>query len=217
MSKPFYILDTIHASDIRLFSGGQVVTGYETRCPECYSIFPLRVEGRISIGLNHLGRQGFVEYLWNSNLLPIFRNDLIKIWLDSGITGFQPKPVDIISWYKNKKRPLPENIPSYNCLVPTTFTELIEPLPVTKKCLRCGFVKYNFPAVGSHLPDGIHLDLSTWSGADIFGLIGYGYIFCSERVLDVTLPMLYKHIAFWNGSKIVDTINVLKIAQIQRG
>jgi len=203
MEDSFYVLDTLYASNTHFFAGGQVIAGIETRCPSCNSLFPLQERGTINIAINHLGKKGFVEYLWNSHTLPIFRIDLINLWLEAGLSGFITKPVQIIGWFRNSKRPLPDTIPSYRCLIPISHVQLTEPSPEGEKCILCGFTKYNFPKIGNYLSNGLHIGMSTWNGADFFGLIGYPWIFCSNQVLEITLPKRYKHISFihvynWN-------------------
>jgi hypothetical protein len=196
MNDNFYVLDIIHPSDYKLFAGGQVLAGDEKRCPICKSWLFVEEEGNIEIALNYLGKRGFCEYLWNSSLLPIFCEDLINHWLVAGLTGFTTKPVQIVGWNMMSKRTKPVNSPNYKCLIPTSNVKLIEPLPITERCSQCGFIEYNFPKVGSYLPKGIQINQDNLGGTDFFGLIGYNLIFCSEKVLKVTLPKLYKQIAF---------------------
>lgn len=208
MENLFFVLDTVYASDIRYFAGGQVMFEDEKRCPQCNSILP-NMNETIKIALNHIGKQGFAEFLWNSHSYPIFRDDLIDEWFSSGLTGFTTKPVEIIGWFEKSKKPLPENIPSYKQIITTSNVELIEPEPIGKKCSRCGFIKYAFPKLGNHLPEGLRIKIDTWNGNDLFGLQGYQYTFCSSRVLEVTLQKKYKHISFintanWNKWKSYD-------------
>jgi hypothetical protein len=202
MNNNYYVLDTVFASNTRFFAGGQVIEGSEEICPDCKSVLPLQPGRKVRITLDHIGRQGFVEYLWNSHSLPIFRSDVIRFWQDVGLSGFLTRPVEIIAWSTANKRNFPERIPDYYCIIPTSHVRLIEPHPQEEeKCDYCGFIKYAFPRVGIYLPNGLHFDLNTLNSNDFFGLIGYKYVFCSERVLEFTLPRKYKHIAFVPISK----------------
>lgn len=200
MNNAFYVLDTVYASDIRLFAGGQVISGTETRCSVCNSMLPLENKEPIRVALSHLGKQGFAEYLWNSHSLPIFRADLVDLWLEAGLSGFITKPVQITGWFEARNRPIPETIPIYYYLITTSYIKLVEPPPEGEICNKCGFTKYRFPKIGNRLPYGLSINHNTWDGTDFFGLVGYTWIFCSCRVLEVTLPKRYKHIAFIHTS-----------------
>jgi hypothetical protein len=204
MNSQFFILDTVYCSDIRLFAGGQVFSAVERRCTGCNRVLSLLERDTVKIGLCHLGKQGFVEYLWNSHSLPIFRSDLIGLWLEAGLTGFLTKPIQITGWYRTGGRPLPALIPTYSMLIPSSHVQLVEPSPEGERCSQCGFLGYGFPKTGNHLANGLQIDLKSWDGSDFFGLIGYPWIFCSYRVLEVTLDLKFKHIAFipssqWNS------------------
>lgn len=200
MNTQFYVIETNYASDIRFFAGGQVVNDSFRRCAECNAILPLERTGLIKISLDHKGRSGFTEYLWNSSLL-ILREDVVQLWTNNGITGFTVYPVEIIDQKRSPRRMLQENILTYKYVKPVSYVKLIEPPQVSSKCGTCGFIKYGFPKTDIYLPNGIQIDKKSWDGSDIFGLLGYGLLFCSERVLDITLPLLYKHIAFVRDSK----------------
>ncbi len=194
--EQLYILNNISGSNRSLFAGGQWVNDSTQRCPSC-GAFDVRSEpSEIQIALNHVGRQGFVEYLWNSHSLPIFRQDLIDLWQERGLTGFGLKPVRIVGWYDQPRRSLPANIPSYHRVVATSFVRLIEPAPVTS-CHACGFVSYGFPKVGTHLSSGLRIDPESWNGTDLSGLMGYVFLFCTRRTAAVTLDAGFsKHISF---------------------
>jgi hypothetical protein len=201
MEKQFYVLDTIFASDIRYFAGGQVIWGIGSRCPVCSSMIPLQSEEPVKIALNHLGQQGFAEYLWNSHSLPIFRSDIIEFWKSEGFTGFKTKPIQITGWYGRSRVPIPKAIPLYYQLIPVSYIQLIEPSPRGEKCIVCGFVRYGFPETGNHLANGLRFNQNTWDGKDFFGLVGYPMVFCNCRVLEKSLPRRYRHIAYINMSK----------------
>jgi len=196
-SPQFYVLDTIQACDSRLYAGGQWVNDTRTRCPTC-GVFSRATEpDEIEIGLDHLGRHGFAEYLWNSHTLPIFRRDLIDLWRGQGFTGFALKPVRIVGWSRRSRKPLPADIPDYYRVVVTSRIRLLEPPPAGVPCPSCGFVKYSFPKIGNHLPQGIAIDVESWDGSDLFGPAQYVFVFCTRRVADATLQAGYnRHIVF---------------------
>jgi len=161
-------------------------------------VFPETSEpSEIEIGLNHLGRRGFAEYLWNSHSLPILRQDLIERWQDASLTGFELKPVRIVEWYQKPRKPLPENIPVYYRLVTKNRVRLIEPPPLGSPCQECGFIQYAFPKLGTYLPNGLRVDTASWDGSDFFGLAHYVFVFCTRRVAEVTLRAGFnRHITF---------------------
>jgi len=192
-----YMLDDIHAGDTRRYAGGQWVNHTQSRCPGCGMWLPETEPKEIQIALNHLGRDGFVEYLWNSHTFPIFRDDLIQLWQRAGLSGFAVKPVRIVGWYDQPKKPLPADIPVYHRLVLTSQVRLSEPPPVDEGCDACGWVQYAFPKLSVRLENGMKVDERTWDGADFFGLCGYEFVFCTRRAAQVTLEAGYnRHIAF---------------------
>lgn len=195
--EQFYVLDDIDASDYRSHAGGQWMNDTRERCLSC-SVFSEASEPReIEIALNHLGRCGFTEHLWNSHSLPIFRQDLIELWRSRGLTGFGVKPVRIVGWYNKPRKPLPEDIPTYYRLTTTSKARLSTPAPLGGPCPNCDFVKYAFAEVGTHLPNGLAVDPTSWDGADFFGLAQYEFVFCTWRAAEITLEARYnRHIAF---------------------
>ena len=195
--EQFYVLDKTYASDHRLYAGGQMVNDTSQRCHACNVFTETSEPPQIEIALNHLGRQGFAEYLWNSHSLPLFRQDLIERWRGAGLTGFELKPVHIVGWYDRRKKPLPKNIPTYYRLVTTSKVQLIESSPLGNPCPECGFTQYAFPKLGTYLPNGISVDLGGWDGSDFFGPAHYVFVFCTRRAAAITLEAGYnKHIAF---------------------
>ncbi|MGC8947613.1 MAG: hypothetical protein ACP5N6_15860 [Anaerolineae bacterium] len=185
------------AADIRLYAGGQWVNDTREPCPACGAFLEATEPPEIEIQLNHLGRRGFVEYLWNSHTAPIFRADLIALWQEAGLTGFRIKPVRITGWYEHPRKPLPENIPTYYWLTTTSKARLTEPPPVEGPCPVCGSIEYAFPKISTHLPNGLRIDPASWDGADFFGLVGYKFVFCTRRVAEITLKAGYnRHLTF---------------------
>lgn len=151
----------------------------------------------IEIGLDHLGRHGFAEYLWNSYTLPIFRRDLIDLWRGQGFTGFDLKPVRIVRWSRPSRKPFPAEIPTYHRMVLTSRVRLLEPPPTGAPCPTCDFVEYGFPKLGNYLPHGIEIDAESWDGSDFFSLVRYVWVFCTRRVAEATLQAGYnRHIVF---------------------
>ena len=195
--EQFFKLDTIHAADWRLYAGGQFVNDTSKRCPVCNVFTEDSKPPEIEIALNHLGRRRFVEELWNSHSLPIFRHDLVDLWRRTGLTGFTVKPVRIVGWYEKPRRPLPQNIPIYYRLVTTSKARLSEPPAVSEPCPVCGYIRYTFPRVGTHLPNGLRVDPISWDGSDFFGLAQYNFVFCTRHTAEVTLRAGYnRHICF---------------------
>jgi len=192
-----YVLDDIHAADTRLYAGGQWTNDVGRHCPRCGVWVPETEPDEIHIALNHFGRDGFAEYLWNSHTLPIFRDDLGRLWQRAGLTGFSIKPVRIVGWHNQPKKPLPADIPIYHRLVLTSTVRLREPPPLNDGCGVCGFIQYAFPKLSVRLQNGMKVDEHTWDGADFFGLRGYEFVFCTRRAAQVTLEAAYnRHIAF---------------------
>jgi len=151
----------------------------------------------IAIALNHLGKHGFTEYLWNSHSLPIFRQDLIELWQSSGLSGLKTRPARIVGWYRNPKKPLPENLPTYYRLVAGGTVRLSVPTPLSTVCPRCGFADYAFPKLSTRLTNGIRIDPTSWDGSDFFGLAQYVFVLCTRRVAETTLQAGYnRHIVF---------------------
>ena len=193
----FYVLDKIYAGNTKRYAGGQWVNNTGSRCQGCGIWIPETEPDEIKSALNHLGRDGFVEYLWNSHGLPIFREDLVEVWQQAGLTGFRCKPVRVVGWDDRPKRPLPMGIPTYYRLVLASYVRLREPRPGTSACSCCGFVRYSFPKTSARLESGIAIDDNTWDGADFMGLYGYEFVFCARRAAQVTLEAGYnRHIAF---------------------
>lgn len=180
-----YILDTNLGSNIRLYAGGQDMIYPIIRCPVCSSRIDDEGPSETHIALDHIGRQGFIELLWSG--VPIFRADLVALWKSAGLTGFAVKKVKIVMWHNRPRKPLPENIPEYLHLVTASKVKLLEPPPIGGPCPQCGFVKYAFPRTGNYLENGIRIDPSSWDGSDFFSLAGYGFVFCTRRVAEITL------------------------------
>jgi rubredoxin len=187
----FYVIESQSlASNIRTYAGGQWVNSPGIRCPACKVLKEDMGPEEIQIELNYLGRKGFVEVLWNSHLLPIFRQDVIEMWQLAGFTGFEIKPVRIVGW-RGKKGPLPDAIPQYYRLVVTSRAALLSP-PTLYVCPVCGFRKYDFEQ-----RIGIQVDTSLWDGSDFLELRYYRIVLCTRRVVEATLQAGYgKHIAF---------------------
>ncbi len=189
-----YVLDTDLASDQSLYAGGQWINDTRQRCPDCMAFDRSTEPEVLEIALNQLGRSGFAEYLWNSHVLPIFRQDLVELWHTNKLTGFDVKPVLIVSWWEEPDKPLPADIPKYYRLVTTSNVGLSEPPVRVARCGSCGFTEYAFPKTGTYLPQGMHIDEKTYDGADICGVNGYEFVFLSRRAAEVTLAAKYKHI-----------------------
>lgn len=192
-----YILDTIHASDHRLSAGGQWVNDERVSCPVCHMWTDSSEPSEIHIAINHLGRQGFTGFLWNSHTLPLFREDLVKVWRSEGFTGFTTKPVRIVGWYKKPNKPLPENIPTYYRIVVTSRVKMLYPR-YTGVCSDCGRYQHDFgiPHTVLQYPESMRIDESSWDGSDIFG-VHASDILCTDRVARAMLDAGYnKEIVF---------------------
>src|SRR6266498_291744 len=158
-----------YATSHRLYAGGQWVNDSRSKCSGC-DVFDESSEPKvIQIALNHLGRRGFVEQVWNSHSLPIIREDLIDLWQQNHLTGLDTKPVSIVGWFEGHRRLLPRSIPNYFRLITTSKVRLITPKPRGSPCRRCGFVEYDFPKTGTHLRNGIQIDQASWDEADFCG------------------------------------------------
>lgn len=174
------------------YAGGQWVnwpTDQSAFCPHCNMPKLAAQPAEYHIELNYVGRKGFIEVLWNSHGLPIFRSDVIDLWQSKGFTGFDVRPVKIVGW-RGKKQPLPKNIPKYYRLLVTGRAMLRLP-PTQSICPVCGFRKYDFDR-----RVGIHVDEPSWDGSDIFTLQGYEFVLCTKQVAEVTLQAGYRNIAF---------------------
>ena len=182
----FYVIDTVHAADKRLFAGGQVLNDNFGKCAKCGSR-RLPEQGSFLVSLDHLGRRGFVEHLWNSDGLPVFREDLFALWKSHGLSGYDRWPVTITSSHMKTGRGSPISAPNYYVLVAAATVILTMPPRREPPCDECGAATYAFPPVGSHLPHGIQIDESSWDGSDFFSVAGYNFLFCSRRAAEVTL------------------------------
>lgn len=198
MEDQFFVLDTIHASDHRFYAGGQVINNPAQLCSTCGAPIETLECKEVEVALSHIGRRGFVEYLWNSHSLAIFREELIEIWQSSGLTGFDVQSVRIITQHVKPTKSLPDSIPAYYRLVTCSKVQLKNPPPLGSSCIECGFVQYAFPKLGTHLQGNIEIVQTSWDGADFFGLLYYpGFTFCTKEAAEVTLQAGYnKHIAF---------------------
>ena len=146
MADGLYVFETTSASDSRLYAGGQWVNDKQQRCSSCGFFIHSSEQSEIEIALNHLGRHGFAEYLWNSHSLPIFREDLVELWQSQCLTGFQLKPVRIVGWYGSPSKPLPQVIPRYFWLTPTSQVCLIDPAPLGESLHDLWLSEVWFPA-----------------------------------------------------------------------
>jgi hypothetical protein len=118
----FYKMDLpFPSSAATTFAGGQWInwpTEQKALCPKC-QVPRLEAEPKeYHIELNYFGRRGFVEVLWNSHVLPMFRADVIELWRSHHLRGFETRPVKIVGW-RGKRRPLPERMPQYYRLIVT--------------------------------------------------------------------------------------------------
>ena len=193
----FYVLNTTQAADLRLYAGGQWVNGTRRHCAICGAFTDSSEPLEIQIALDHLGKRGFTEYLWNSHSLPLFREDLCRIWGEAGLTGYVLKPVCITGWSRHPTKAMPSPLPVYYRLLTISRVRLATPPPVGECCPACGFSRYAFPATGTHLESGIEVDIASWDGSDLFGLAGYQFVFCTRRVAEITLRAGYnRHVVF---------------------
>jgi hypothetical protein len=184
----FYIPQFWSGKNIKLYAGGQFCLQNIRRCPACKVVIDYDEEKfQSEIELNYLGKLGFSPILWNSESLTIIRGDIANIWKSSGITGFEFGKVIIIGWFENKSKPLPENIPIYQKIIPSSKIKLIEPPMDGDPCPVCGFQRYKFPKIGTKLNNGIHIDLDSWDGSDINGLDRYNLLFCTEKVVRISI------------------------------
>jgi hypothetical protein len=183
----FYVLENYIGMDTKRYAGGQYTNRPTERCLICNTFVDLSnpIVPEAVIALDHLGRLGFTESLWAS--IPVFRQDVFGLLEQSHVTGYVARRVHLIDRRKDRSQPLPKDIPSYAQLVPTSYVRLAEPPPIREACPRCGFIKYAFPEVGTHLDNGMRIDPSTWDGADIFCVRGYGFVFCTRRVAEAML------------------------------
>lgn len=200
MTLEMYVVNTSLACDHRLYAGGQWVNDTRQRCPECNAFIEDTEPSTIEIELNHLGKHGFVEFLWNSHALPLFRQDLLRLWQRSVITNLHGKPVNIVGWYGKSNKALPEKMPTYQRLITTSTVQLTEPLP-QGVCATCGFVSYSFPDIG-HIDKGLKIDEDSWDGSEFCRLKGYDFLFCTRHVVEITLKEGYtKHLVFVKAEK----------------
>ena len=157
------------------------------KCPQCKTTLKQDWDNTdIDLKLYHLGR-GFKPYLWNPFSLHLFREDVIKSWNLSGISGYELGNVTITGWYENSQKPLPENIPVYKSVISTSSVSLTQPPPQGEPCPICGFQRYAFPKVGSRLAAGIQVQMDTWNGNDIIAAAQYNFLLCTEKVVLSTL------------------------------
>jgi hypothetical protein len=197
MKNQFFVCELSYGSNHKMSAGGQYVNDASMRCSACGAFLRSFGSPEINIELNHIGKWGFTEYLWNSHSLPIFRGDLIDLWQKSNFSGFEIRPIHITGWYKKQKRQLPPGIPSYYELIATCKVKLLEPKPLQEPCSKCGFVQYEFPKIGNHLTNGIQIDACSWDGQDFFTMAGYNFLFCTRQVVEVTIKAGYSsRIAF---------------------
>ena len=120
ITDEFYMIDTIDAAPARLYAGGQFINDTSQRCPLCGVFIETTYPRQVKIALNHVGRRGFVEHLWNSHSLPLFRRDVLGLWHKAGFTGFETMPVRIVGWYNQSRKLLPQTIPVYRRVVATS-------------------------------------------------------------------------------------------------
>lgn len=195
MSRFYVVTGMSLAADTRLYAGGQAVNVDLAQCEHCGRKY-WHVPDVVEVQLDHLGKRGFVEYLWNSNLQPIFREDLFELWERHGLTGLGRKPVTIAAWYGKPNKPLPPSIPKYHVLTPQSTVRLNRPSLKRATCPVCGIGDYDFPLF-KPLASGIEIDEASWDGSDFFGLAGYRHLYCSRRAAEVTLASgLNRHFVF---------------------
>ena len=173
--------------DSKRYAGGQYINDPAKRCPICNTFVNSSAPAvpEAIIALDHLGQLGFTESLWAS--IPIFRQDIFDIWEQLHLTGYITRKVHLIDRRRDRTKPLPKDIPAYAQLIPTSYVRLAEPPPIREACPSCGFTEYAFPRVGTHLDNGMRIEPSTWDGSDIFGMTGYGFVFCTRRVAEAML------------------------------
>lgn len=184
----FYILDHGNGKNSKYFAGGQYYSRERKKCPRCNAFLELHRDNlQVDIQLNHLGRLGFAPFLWNSHSLTIIREDVLNVWKDSGVTGFELGNVSIKSWYENESKLLPFNIPVYKLVIPINKVKLLEPPVNGDPCPICGYQKYKFPQEGIRLSRGLQIQNENWNGSDVIGIDRYGYILYTEKVVIATL------------------------------
>ncbi len=196
MSRFYVVAGMSLAADTRLYAGGQAVNVDIAQCEHCGRKY-WHVPDIVEVQLDHLGKRGFVESLWNSALLPIFREDLFELWERHRLTGLGRKPVTIAAWYRESNKPMPPSIPKYHVLTPQSAVRLNRPSLKRATCPVCGIGDYDFPLLSNHLASGIEIDEASWDGSDFFGLAGYRHLYCSRRAAEVTLASgPYRHFVF---------------------
>ncbi len=158
-------------------------------CSTCGRILVEDVK-RIELRIYRTGRHGFVEALLNDEFWPIFRDDVVRLWLDCGFTGFFTRPVHIVGWAK-KRRPIPDQLPAYHALFVTGRARDTR-AAVVGRCEGCGLERSDVVA-----RDGMRVDTASWNGSDFLSMSGTKRLdVCTRRVAEATLRAGYRQIAF---------------------
>lgn len=144
----------------------------------------------IRLSIYSIGRHGFVEALWNDESLPVFREDVIDLWLSRGLTGFYIRPVQIIGWAKKKASP-PRDMPRYYALFVTGRADFSSGT-VIKSCDACGFKWWD--EIAWHT---MYVDPLSWDGSDFFSVSNGDVLqLCTSRVARSIFQAGFRQIAF---------------------
>ncbi len=185
----FYVLDTIQAAPPGRYASGYCLNCVEKRCPVCGVWLSGTVPAEVVFEVPDRSRPGFYAEALRS-LNPVFRHDMVDLWISSGLTGLSLFPVKLVSTRRHGA--LRNPAPKYDYVSIDGRARLIRP-PSLFNCPACGFTKYDF-----EVRSGIDVDASTWDGSDFFQPAYYsGIVLCTDRVARATLEAGYnKAIAF---------------------
>jgi len=118
------------------------------------------------------------DFIWTWYSEPLINERVVKIFKDTGFTGYELKPVTI----KEVKLSKPSKIPKYWELVVTGKGGDAHPdsgIYLKETCEACGLKVY------SAYENGIIVDENNWDGSDFFTVTGYPkHILVTERVKD---------------------------------
>jgi hypothetical protein len=180
----FWILNQPVNLDVNIVYGTNVdcpshKTWVSDICPNCGRIRSSEQIGDLCIEVFGIDLLNFV---WIDDPSIIINQELRDLLINSGLSGFNLRDVEIVAWYhdsfQDQKEETRNNFPRLFQMVVVGKGGSIFPQNISKpfsKCDVCGTTQWD-------LLDHINIDEKQWDGSDVFNLAEFpGYTIVTEK------------------------------------
>lgn len=117
-------------------------------------------------------------WIWGGDLM--ITNGVLTIFRDSGLTGFEVRPVTIAKVKRKSDKPIPK-LWEFIVTGDGGDADPVSGIRLMYKCEHCNYMEFH-----SYQDNGIVVDPKNWDGSDFFTVVGYPkFILVSEKVTEV--------------------------------